>query len=218
MNYASIQLQTRRKQSLYISPFHSFTHTEFDFRSSCCDANADCTCSTISGHYSCVCKPGYYGSGFLDSCQRKISLFTFSQLVLTFSRFFFFFSVCPNSTYWHTWNLCKPCQDVNHIIINTPATNSSFCVCKAGFRANEHNRCEILQCPLLQPPENGYFVKHPNGCSNVLNAACGARCKSGYQLTGSSIRLCQEDGKWSGNEAKCVCMKSLDLSTTCWIF
>lgn len=116
-------------------------------------------------------------------------------------------SVCPNSTYWQTWNLCKPCPDINHIILDTPATNSSFCVCKTGFKANAQNRCEILQCPQLEPPENGYFVKHPNGCTNVLNAACGARCKSGYQLSGSSIRLCQEDGTWSGTEAKCACMK-----------
>lgn len=195
-------------------------HIEYDFRSSCCDANADCTCSTISGHYSCVCKPGYYGSGFLDSCQREyLVFFSSSQLASIYSNVFFLsFLVCPNSTYWQTWNLCKPCPDVNHIIMNMPATNSSFCVCKAGFTPNEKNRCEILQCPLLQPPENGYFVKHPNGCSNVLNAACGARCKSGYQLTGSSIRLCQEDGMWSGNEAKCVCTKLLDLVTTRWMF
>lgn len=40
------------------------------FFRSCCDANAECTCSTISGHYSCLCAPGYYGSGLIDNCQR----------------------------------------------------------------------------------------------------------------------------------------------------
>lgn len=85
--------------------------------------------------------------------------------------------------------------------------NSSSCVCKSGFKANEYNRCEVLKCPLLEPPENGYFVKHPSGCGHVLNTACGARCQSGYQLIGSSIRLCQENGTWSGIEAKCVCKK-----------
>lgn len=39
------------------------------FSSSCCDKNAECTCSTVSGHYSCVCKPGYYGSGLVDGCD-----------------------------------------------------------------------------------------------------------------------------------------------------
>lgn len=43
------------------------------------------------------------------------------------------------------------------------------------------------------------------GCGQVLNAACGVRCKSGYQLIGSSIRLCQANGTWSGNETECVC-------------
>lgn len=86
-----------------------------------------------------------------------------------------------------------------------PALNITYCKCKAGFKAHGDNQCEILTCPVLDPPEHGYFVKHPTGCGHVLNAACGARCKSGYQLIGSSIRLCQENGTWSGSEAKCVC-------------
>lgn len=113
------------------------------------------------------------------------------------------FSVCPNGTYWHSFNFCKPCPDVNHITMTLPAVNSSFCVCKSGFIAQEDNRCEVIKCPKLEPPENGYFVKHPTTCGHVLNAACGARCKSGYQFSGSSIRLCQENGTWSGVEANC---------------
>jgi hypothetical protein len=37
----------------------------------CCDKNALCTCGTTTGHYSCICQPGYYGSGFRNSCLRK---------------------------------------------------------------------------------------------------------------------------------------------------
>lgn len=59
-----------------------------------------------------------------------------------------------------------------------------------------------MQCPDLTPPENGYFVR--NTCSNVVNAACGIRCNPGYTLQGSSIRLCGEDGTWSGGDAQCV--------------
>lgn len=88
-----------------------------------------------------------------------------------------------------------------------PAVNESFCVCKHGFKAQSDNRsCQVIACTQLEPPENGYFVKHPIGCGHVINAACGARCKSGYQLVGSSIRLCQENGTWSGTEAYCICM------------
>lgn len=86
-----------------------------------------------------------------------------------------------------------------------PAINASYCVCKSGFKARADNSCEVITCPHLDPPDNGYFVKHPTGCGHVLNAACGARCKSGYQFAGSSIRLCQENGTWSGSEANCVC-------------
>lgn len=86
-----------------------------------------------------------------------------------------------------------------------PAINISFCECKSGFKSRDNNRCEVITCPKLKAPENGYFVKHPSACGHVLNAACGARCKSGYQLTGSSIHLCQENGTWSGNETNCLC-------------
>lgn len=141
--------------------------------------------------------------------DRELSTYVYHTY---FSRFYvnngIQFSVCPNGTYWHSWNLCKPCSDINHITSEFPALNSSHCVCKSGFKADQHNRCEILRCPMLQPPENGYFVKHPLGCDRVLNTACGARCKSGYQLIGSSIRLCQDNGTWSGVQAKCVCKYS----------
>ena len=41
-------------------------------------------------------------------------------------------------------------------------------------------------------------------CSNVFNAACGIRCHPGYRMVGSSVRLCQENGQWSGTDTKCV--------------
>ena len=60
-------------------------HNKFNYSENCCDTMASCTCGTYSGHYSCMCPVGYYGSGFSGNCQRinfnKIFYFcTFSIL------------------------------------------------------------------------------------------------------------------------------------------
>lgn len=60
----------------------------------------------------------------------------------------------------------------------------------------------VITCPELKPPPNGYFVKKLE-CNNVLNNACGVRCKVGYTLEGDSIRLCQTNGTWSGRSPSC---------------
>lgn len=148
---------------------------------SCCDANSQCACGFHSGHYSCICNPGYYGTGLRpNGCD-----------------------LCPNGTYWNFWNSCFNCPDINHQTKKSPALSINDCVCKNGYRETQKNRCEVIKCPLLPVPDNGYFVS--SSCLNTVNTACGARCNSGYQLVGSSIRLCQEDGSWSGDETECVC-------------
>lgn len=145
--------------------------------------------------------------------QKKRTFHILNLLNIEFSRLLFL--VCPNSTFWHSWNQCRPCPDINHIILITPAVNSSFCACKSGFQRREDGRCDIITCPQLEPPENGYFVEQAT-CNPILHAACGTRCKSGYQLTGSSIRLCLQNGTWSGTNTSCVC-KHLFTISICYI-
>ncbi|XP_026284194.1 sushi, von Willebrand factor type A, EGF and pentraxin domain-containing protein 1 isoform X1 [Frankliniella occidentalis] len=150
----------------------------------CCDSHARCSCGTGSGHYRCLCNPGYYGSGLKNSCWH-----------------------CPNGTYHDGQrpgdvSSCISCPDPNHITVIGNASSKSSCVCQQGFVA-QGDFCKVITCPLLYPPENGYFVKG-GMCQNVFNAACGMRCKPGYTLHGSSIRLCQETGTWSGKAPKCV--------------
>lgn len=60
----------------------------------------------------------------------------------------------------------------------------------------------VVHCPVLAPPENGFFIQ--NVCNNHFDAACGTRCLPDYDLQGTSIRLCQADGTWSGTPATCA--------------
>ncbi|XP_015588785.1 sushi, von Willebrand factor type A, EGF and pentraxin domain-containing protein 1 [Cephus cinctus] len=151
----------------------------------CCDDLATCTCGTATGHYACLCPQGYFGSGLRGSCQP-----------------------CPNKTYGvgdapgDAMSICISCPDVNHITIKVPATSPDDCVCPSGFITNG-DKCEAITCPKLKVPENGYLVK-ANACNNVINAACGVRCKIGFYLTGDSIRLCRKSGVWSGTEPQCL--------------
>ncbi|KAL3266100.1 hypothetical protein HHI36_010286 [Cryptolaemus montrouzieri] len=145
----------------------------------CCDQNALCTCGTSTGHYSCICPAGYYGSGLKDGgC-----------------------SMCPVGFYSDGPNLCTPCPDAFHTT-KPPAYGKNSCKCKVGYKAtNNTNRCTVVKCNKLAEPEHGYFVKKT--CDVVINSACGARCEVGYNLVGTSIRLCQNDGNWTGIAPSC---------------
>ncbi|ETN64776.1 hypothetical protein AND_003471, partial [Anopheles darlingi] len=151
----------------------------------CCDQRAICSCGTTSGHYQCTCEPGYGGSGLRGDCQP-----------------------CANGSYWEDGGdgggRCRQCPHSRQITLRLGATAVSECVCPHGYQANEDGRCVAVTCAELVAPPNGYFVMEPKPCGRVLNAACGVRCRPGYELSGSSIRLCQENGHWSGTEAKCT--------------
>ncbi|XP_034934877.1 sushi, von Willebrand factor type A, EGF and pentraxin domain-containing protein 1-like [Chelonus insularis] len=153
--------------------------------SQCCDDLAGCYCGTSSGHYTCICQQGYFGSGLKGFCHP-----------------------CPNGTYGNSSftsdlnSSCHPCPSSNHVTLRIPATSFKDCICASGFIGNGTN-CHAITCPKLQVPENGYFVKG-KVCSNVFNAACGLRCRIGFKLTGDSIRLCLGNGTWSGIEPQCL--------------
>ncbi|XP_050300407.1 sushi, von Willebrand factor type A, EGF and pentraxin domain-containing protein 1-like [Anthonomus grandis grandis] len=144
----------------------------------CCDQNAQCSCGTTTGHYSCTCQPGYYGSGLKNDCMP-----------------------CTAGTYSDGPNLCLPCPDIQHITI-PPASGIESCTCKKGFQDDGKGGCKILKCPKIDAPEHGYIVKKKE-CNNVLNSACGMRCEVGYTMVGNSIRLCQANATWSGSDPTC---------------
>ncbi|XP_043572153.1 sushi, von Willebrand factor type A, EGF and pentraxin domain-containing protein 1 isoform X1 [Chiloscyllium plagiosum] len=147
----------------------------------CCDEMASCKCGTNTGQYECICEKGYYGKGLQHEC-----------------------TACPSGTYKVEAkpggiSTCLHCPDENYTSL-PGSTSFKDCVCKEGFKLIGHT-CQMVQCPKLQPPENGYFIQ--NSCNNYYNSACGIRCKLGFDLVGSSIRLCQSNSLWSGLDAKC---------------
>ncbi|XP_069487009.1 sushi, von Willebrand factor type A, EGF and pentraxin domain-containing protein 1 isoform X2 [Ambystoma mexicanum] len=147
----------------------------------CCDEMASCKCGTHTGQFECICEKGYYGKGLKHEC-----------------------TACPSGTYKPEGypgglSTCLPCPDKSHT--SPPgSTSAEDCICKEGYRAFRQS-CEVVHCPELHPPENGYFIQ--NICNNNFDAACGIRCNNGFDLVGSSIRLCQPNGVWSGSEATC---------------
>lgn len=58
-----------------------------------------------------------------------------------------------------------------------------------------------VKCPPLEAPLNGFLVN--DHCESVFNAACGVACDTGYNLTGSSILVCKENGRWRGALPRC---------------
>ncbi|XP_030635356.1 LOW QUALITY PROTEIN: sushi, von Willebrand factor type A, EGF and pentraxin domain-containing protein 1 [Chanos chanos] len=147
----------------------------------CCDLMASCKCGTHTGQYDCICEKGHYGKGLQHEC-----------------------TACPAGTYKPEatpggLGTCLPCPDPNHTSL-PGSTTPSDCVCMQGYRLL-NNTCQVVECPVLTPPENGFFIQ--NVCNNQYNSACGVRCLPGFDLRGSSIRLCQPDGTWSGSEPSC---------------
>ncbi|XP_028329615.1 sushi, von Willebrand factor type A, EGF and pentraxin domain-containing protein 1 isoform X2 [Gouania willdenowi] len=147
----------------------------------CCDLMASCKCGTHTGQYDCICEKGYYGKGLQHEC-----------------------TACPPGSYKPEAapggpGTCLPCPDPQHTS-RPGSTALDDCVCKDGFESVGET-CQVVHCPPLTPPENGFFVQ--NVCNNHFDAACGVRCLPGFNLQGTSIRLCQADGSWSGTPASC---------------
>lgn len=147
----------------------------------CCDLMASCKCGTHTGQYDCICEKGYYGKGLQHEC-----------------------TACPPGTYKPEGTpgglgTCLPCPDRQHTS-QPGSTSISDCVCKLGYKPIGMT-CQVVHCPPLFPPENGFFIQ--NVCNNHYDAACGVRCQAGFDLQGTSIRLCQADGTWSGTPANC---------------
>ena len=75
-----------------------------------------------------------------------------------------------------------------------------------------------IRCIDLQVPSNGEIISCSSGIVGVRyeGDTCSFTCNTGYELTGSDTRTCQNDGSWSGNDA--VCRRGMpNYATLCCI-
>lgn len=58
----------------------------------------------------------------------------------------------------------------------------------------------VISCGWLSPPSNG----KKEGTTYLQGAKVKLSCDDGYKLKGSEVRVCQENGQWSGEDTSCV--------------
>ncbi|XP_022647927.1 sushi, von Willebrand factor type A, EGF and pentraxin domain-containing protein 1-like isoform X3 [Varroa destructor] len=160
----------------------------------CCQSGARCACGTTSGYFSCLCPRGQYGTGLKGECKP-----------------------CPKGTYQPRFvhggiEECLPCPG-SHQTSPSGSHSKQQCSCKSGFTTlitGNSSVCMPVRCPALVAPLNGFLVNEK--CESVFNAACGVACETGYKLSGPSILVCNQDGRWSGEMPKCHKRKCQELT------
>ena len=66
-----------------------------------------------------------------------------------------------------------------------------------------------IQCDDISSPANGEMMSCSSGRVGVgyEGNTCGFKCNTGYELTGSSERICRSNGNWSGSPVSCIIME-----------
>ena len=60
---------------------------------------------------------------------------------------------------------------------------------------------DVSRCYNLSIPSNGRILSCNSG--DNIKSTCNLACNTGYVLTGSNARTCQNDGSWNGTETMC---------------
>jgi len=64
--------------------------------------------------------------------------------------------------------------------------------------------CCLVPCPSLTDPNNGMITcSLRDGGVPSYEDTCSFTCNTGYELTGSDTRTCQNNGSWSGSADMC---------------
>ncbi|KAG9262035.1 sushi domain-containing protein 2 [Astyanax mexicanus] len=70
-----------------------------------------------------------------------------------------------------------------------------------------HQLQPVVSCGWLKPPSHG----RKEGTLYLKDAKISFSCDAGYRLHGSEERVCQADGRWSGDETHCVTDDTLGI-------
>ena len=60
----------------------------------------------------------------------------------------------------------------------------------------------MIQCATLSNPTQGSVLTSDEGM--VVGVEASYTCLEGFMLVGDEVRVCEEDGRWTGNEPSCV--------------
>ena len=70
-------------------------------------------------------------------------------------------------------------------------------------------RCQLIDCGRPAELEHGELLVS----ETYFGATAEFACEEDYWLLGSELRTCQEDGRWSGEEAFCECKQQVSVAS-----
>nr|XP_018667880.1 sushi, von Willebrand factor type A, EGF and pentraxin domain-containing protein 1-like isoform X2 [Ciona intestinalis] len=157
------------------------------------------------------------GENFDSSCRFTCDIGY--QLVGSISR------TCLESGEWNGISTscvmitCSEMDNPAHGLVECTSNNNyqSICTisCNAGYNLVGTNTrtcqathtwsgieatCVMVTCPALATPSHGSVECDE---SNVFNSSCKFKCKKGFTLIGSTVRMCQADRTWTGKTTSC---------------
>ncbi|XP_035674957.1 P-selectin-like [Branchiostoma floridae] len=84
---------------------------------------------------------------------------------------------------------------------------TSTCL-STGVWSNQPPQCTELQCASLAAPNHGMV----SSSTNLVGDTVTFSCDPGFEIHGSTDRLCQADGTWSGSQPRCRKVRCPELS------
>jgi len=142
-------------------------------------------CINNLGSHSCACRIGYVLAADGRSCNLK---------------------PCPR--------LANPTNGAVSAPDSLFGTSATFS-CSAGYKLTKSNRrsceengrwsgqapaCQAVSCVALGSVHHGQVTSAGTSFGSTFRVSCN----SGYRLVGSSQRMCQQDGTWSGEMPRCI--------------